>query len=101
MLWVPLQPKASGEKGNERGNPHIDIEKVLAIWRDSVPAERRAGWVHVDPMLQDRLADNVQLAHLRPTQPNATERALATSQAPIVVTTLATEESSANNLAMP
>lgn len=31
MLWVPLRPKAAGEKGNERGNPHIDIDEVLAI----------------------------------------------------------------------
>jgi hypothetical protein len=101
MLWVPLQPKAGGEKGNERGNPHVDIEKVLAIWRESVSAEHRAGWVHVDPLLQDRLADDVKLAHLRPAQPSIADQALATAEIPNVVTTLATDESSTNELAMP
>ncbi|MDP6443090.1 MAG: hypothetical protein QGG36_22515 [Pirellulaceae bacterium] len=66
MLWVPLRPKAAGQKGNERGNPYLAVDEVLSIWRDSVPAEARRGWAHVDPTPADRLADTVQLSHLRP-----------------------------------
>ncbi|HRX81520.1 MAG TPA: hypothetical protein P5307_20765, partial [Pirellulaceae bacterium] len=105
MLWVPLRPKAAGEKGNERGNPHIDVEKVLAIWRDSVPAEQRAGWAHVDPFLQDRLADDIQFAHLRPAQPAKVVLASADvandANDAVATTELAAEESVLNNLAMP
>ncbi|HRX79223.1 MAG TPA: cadherin domain-containing protein, partial [Pirellulaceae bacterium] len=49
MLWVPLRPKPSGKEGNERGNPHLDVEEVLAIWRSSVPSNLRRSWVIVDP----------------------------------------------------
>lgn len=48
MLWVPMSPKASGSKGNERGNPYLDVDKVLAIWRDSVPEQTRKLWNNVD-----------------------------------------------------
>ncbi|MCA9122068.1 MAG: cadherin domain-containing protein [Planctomycetaceae bacterium] len=49
MLWVPLRPKPSGKEGNERGNPHVDVEEVLAIWRSSVPDNLRRNWVIIDP----------------------------------------------------
>ena len=55
MLWVPLLPKPSGEEGNERGNPHVDVRQVLAIWRDSVPADTRAKWPIADPAPEDRV----------------------------------------------
>lgn len=80
MLWVPLRPKAAGEKGNERGNPYVDINEVLAIWRDSVPAVDRTKWAHVDPIELDRLTDDIQFTHLRPTQPG--DATLATSAKP-------------------
>lgn len=105
MLWVPLHPKSAGEKGNERGNPHIDIEKVLAIWRDSVSAEQRADWAHVDPFPQDRLPDQIKFAHLRPTQPAEAVVTVAdvTNDADVAVATteIATDESAINDLAMP
>jgi hypothetical protein len=44
MLWVPLPLKPAGEKGNESGNPYVDVENVLAIWRDSVPIDVRRKW---------------------------------------------------------
>ena len=81
MLWIPLLPKAGGEKGNERGNPHIDIDEVIAIWRASVPSETRSAWVHVDPTPQDRLTDSIQLSHLRPAQLEPVALASATTQA--------------------
>ena len=49
MLWVPLRPKASGKEGNERGNPHLDVNEVLAIWRKSVSDGVRRKWVIIDP----------------------------------------------------
>jgi Transglutaminase elicitor len=55
MLWTPLKPVQGGEKGNERGNPHMDIKEVLAIWRESVSAETRKQWLNVDPVEEDRV----------------------------------------------
>ncbi len=49
MLWVPLSPKASGQPGNERGNPYINVETILSLWRESAPSEARAVWLNVDP----------------------------------------------------
>ncbi len=56
MLWLPLRPKIAGEQGHERGNPHVNIDEVLAIWRESVPAETRAAWPVADPAAEDRLS---------------------------------------------
>jgi hypothetical protein len=55
MLWAPLQPVQGGQKGNERGNPHVDVNTVLAIWRDSVPDELRSKWFNIDPTVEDRI----------------------------------------------
>ncbi len=49
MLWVPLNPPQGGRQGNERGNPHIDVKQVMAIWRDSVPEDVRDQWLNIDP----------------------------------------------------
>ncbi len=54
FLWLPLAPKASGSEGNERGNPNIDVARVLEIWRQSVPREVRRKWMIVDPHERDR-----------------------------------------------
>jgi hypothetical protein len=54
FVWVPLKPKRSGEPGNEQGNPHLDVDKVLAIWRQSVPVHQRRMWMIVDPADKDR-----------------------------------------------
>ncbi len=48
MLWTPLTPAPGGEEGNERGNPHVDVNEVFAIWRESVPPELRKEWVNID-----------------------------------------------------
>src|SRR6185436_9912289 len=55
MLWTPLQPAQGGQEKNKRGNPHLDIKEVLAIWRDSVPEDLRKKWLNVDPTEEDRL----------------------------------------------
>ena len=66
MLWVPLLPKPAKQPGNERGNPHINVDTILAIWRDSVPAETRKLWLVADPAPQDRVRDVVATRSLVP-----------------------------------
>jgi hypothetical protein len=56
MLWVPLRPKKSGQEGNESGNPYVNVDQVLAIWRASVEEELRDKWVTVDPAEPDQVA---------------------------------------------
>lgn len=55
MLWIPLRPKKSRTTGNESGNPYVNVEQVLAIWRKSVPEETRRKWFTVDPTDEDRI----------------------------------------------
>ena len=62
MVWVPLSPKQGGATGNERGNPHISIDMILAIWRESVDKEIREKWYTVDPAPLDRIPENNGLA---------------------------------------
>jgi hypothetical protein len=49
MLWTPLPPVQGGKKGNEQGNPHLDIKEVLALWRESVAEDIHDKWVNVAP----------------------------------------------------
>jgi hypothetical protein len=53
MLWAPLNPVQGGEEGNEMGNPHLDAQTVMAMYRESVPAELRAKWLNIDPHPED------------------------------------------------
>ena len=55
MLWAPLKPVEGGKKGNELGNPHVSVKEVLAIWRESVPAEVHKKWLNIDPTEEDRV----------------------------------------------
>ena len=68
MLWVPLCPKAPKQPGNERGNPNIKVETILAIWRDSVSEETRKQWLVADPAREDRVTDTATVATLVPVQ---------------------------------
>ena len=68
MLWLPLRPKQGREKGNEPGNPHLKVDEVLSIWRESVPEELRAKWPVIDPPKEDRILDASQLTGLIPVQ---------------------------------
>lgn len=68
MLWVPLLPKASKQPGNERGNPNIKVDTILAIWRDSVPEEIRHRWLVADPAPADRVTDTASATALVPVQ---------------------------------
>lgn len=53
MLWAPLHPVQGGTPGNDRGNPHLEVKEVLAIWRESVPEELRGKWWNIDPTEED------------------------------------------------
>jgi len=55
MLWAPMHPVQGGTEGNERGNPHIDVKEVLAIWRVSVSEDLRKKWWNIDPTEEDRI----------------------------------------------
>lgn len=54
MLWTPLRPAPGGQVGNERGNPHVDVNEILALWRESVPEDLRKEWINIDPTEEDR-----------------------------------------------
>lgn len=83
MLWTPLKPVQGGQKGNERGNPHMDIKEVLAIWRESVPEKTRKEWLNVDPTDEDRVV-------LEDEKPKKDEGPPAAEAAPAATTTSAT-----------
>jgi hypothetical protein len=86
MLWVPLRPKASGQPGHERGNPHIDVDTILAIWRDSVPETTRHKWLIVDPAEKDRVPVSSVTASLVPLQnPDAVQAAASPAEPPAAV----------------
>ncbi|MEO8498606.1 MAG: hypothetical protein ABI614_26385 [Planctomycetota bacterium] len=57
MLWTPLHPVQGGTPGNDRGNPHLDVKEVLAIWRESVPEELRKKWWNIDPTEEDVIGE--------------------------------------------
>lgn len=49
FLWVPLAPAQGGQKGNEKGNPHLNLEEVLTVWRKSVHDDQLiAKWTNID-----------------------------------------------------
>jgi len=57
MLWSPQKPVQGGEKGNEMGNPHVNVKEVLAMWRESVPEDLRGKWFNIDPTDEDRIVE--------------------------------------------
>jgi hypothetical protein len=65
LLWVALTPVQGGQEGNERGNPYVDVEQVLSLWRDSVSPEIVDKWVNVQWRPEDAVEpqlDEEQLA---------------------------------------
>ena len=66
MLWIPVSPKQGRQAGNERGNPYVDVNKVLAIWRASVSDADRETWTIIDASPQDRLFANAEIDGLKP-----------------------------------
>jgi hypothetical protein len=55
MLWAPRQLFACGREGNKAGNPYVNTEAVLALWRASAPEELRSKWWNIDPTADDRI----------------------------------------------
>jgi hypothetical protein len=60
LLWVSLKPYQGGKKGNEEGNPHLKVEDVLSLWRESVPKQYRENWRNIDPVAEDALKDQLE-----------------------------------------
>jgi hypothetical protein len=79
MLWMPVRPKQGRQEGNERGNPHVDVNRVLAIWRASVSDDSRQKWPVIDPPAEDRFTQFTDITTLIPVQDvdAATEVAVA------------------------
>ena len=72
MLWVPRAPTQGGTAGNLRGNPHLNVKEVLALWRESVPQELRQKWFNIDPTEEDRVPVPESLAGREPPPKPAT-----------------------------
>jgi hypothetical protein len=84
MLWTPLKPVQGGEEGNKRGNPHVDVKQVLAIWRESVSEDIRNQWLNVDPTEEDRIlpaSEEAPPAEATASAPAAAESPAATAAA--------------------
>jgi hypothetical protein len=86
MLWAPLKPAQGGDERNQRGNPHLSVREVLAIWRESVPEDLRTKWLNIDPTDEDRVLSEEELRALAereappmPPEPPAAEADVAAS----------------------
>ncbi len=66
FVWVPLQPKQAGEKGNEAGNPYLDVAQVMEIWRQSVSRDVRRKWLIVDLADKDRAVEVADPSRILP-----------------------------------
>jgi hypothetical protein len=62
LLWIPIAPVHGGEKGNERGNPYVDVNEVVALWRDSVPQDLVDRWVMIDETPETPAEDPAAIA---------------------------------------
>lgn len=83
MLWTPLKPIQGGKKGNERGNPHIDVAEALALWRESVPEDIRNQWLNVDPTEEDRiLPAEPEQAEEKPASETTAKAEVSASESP-------------------
>lgn len=80
FLWAPLHPVQGGDEGNKRGNPHINVKEVLAIWRESVPEELRNKWYNIDPTEEDRILDEPPASE-RP-EPEAADAEASSEESP-------------------
>ncbi len=68
LLWVPVNPKQGGHRDNSRGNPHVNVKEVLAIWRASVDEDMRKTWPVIDLAPEDQILDVGAIAGLVPIQ---------------------------------
>jgi hypothetical protein len=86
MLWAPLKPAQGGDERNKRGNPHLSVREVLAIWRESVPEDLRTQWLNIDPTEEDRVLSEEELRAIAereapPMPPAPTDEQIAAAEA--------------------
>jgi len=105
MLWAPLQPMQGGHEKNKRGNPHLNVKEVLAIWRDSVSEDLRNKWLNIDPTDEDRVLQAVEnIASNAAASPTASGPTESAAIAPVSTTTsdgVNTAEGAATSVAAP
>jgi hypothetical protein len=102
MLWVPLTPKQPGGEGNKRGNPYLNAEEVVSIWRDSISSDIVDKWVNIDvarPQVDETPDTDSQLAAAdtsdAPTEAAAAEAVEEPAEAETVVDEAGAEDSEA------
>ncbi len=62
LLWIPRAPVQGGEEDNKRGNPHVDVNEVVALWRASVPQDLVSQWVMVNDRPEQPTAESAEVA---------------------------------------
>jgi hypothetical protein len=62
LLWIPRSPVQGGEENNKRGNPHVDVNEVIALWRASVPQDLVSQWVMVNDAPEQPAAESPEVA---------------------------------------
>jgi len=72
LLWVARFPVPGGQPGNQQGNPHLNVDEVLSLWRSSVEQELVDKWVNVEPVAPARTVvaqtapDSDRVVHAEP-----------------------------------
>jgi hypothetical protein len=90
MLWTPLKPAQGGEERNKRGNPHMNVKDVLAIWRDSVPEDLRKKWLNIDPTEEDRVLPATETIAATDNKPAVADKPAAAADKPAEAASAAT-----------
>lgn len=103
MMWAPLQLAPGGSKENPSGNPHINTNELLSIWRESVGEEIIAKWTQIQPREEEIVkspedekpaeAPADTTVSTEPAKPNETPVAAPTTEAPPTETPAPTEPS--------
>jgi hypothetical protein len=81
LVWVPLKIVQGGEEGNRGGNPHLKVDEVLSIWRESVDEETLKKWVNIDPSEEERALAKNDLPMMPPMTDDAEKPAEAKPEA--------------------
>lgn len=92
MMWAPLHLEQGGKKGNERGNPYVNTKELLAMWRESVSEDRRMAFWNIDPLEEDAIHVEEEVAEEQLAESSGSDAAAetttdATTETPAETTT--------------
>jgi hypothetical protein len=93
MVWVPLHLSQGGRQGNQRGNPYLNAKELLAMWRESVPEERRIAYWNIDPLPEDAIHLEEEVDEQLAEESSGSDATESTETAEEEVASEATEES--------